>query len=180
MSRYKVVIAVAVVCLLGAIWVGQALSQEAEAEGRGGARSRRWDPERMRQRYEERIKEVMGITDEEWKVLQPRLEKVQTLSRQARGRGGMRGMFGRRGRSGGRPEATGDTRERSKVEKAVEQLRTTLENEDAKPKEIKSMLTALRKAREKAKQELAKAQKELSELLTVRQEAQLVLMGMLD
>ena len=55
-----------------------------------------------------------------------------------------------------------------------------MEKDEAKRKEIKSKLTVLRKAREKAKRELAKAQKELSELLTVRQEAQLVLMGLLD
>jgi len=65
------------------------------------------------------------------------------------------------------------------VEKAQEQLRTTLENQSASPDEIKKNLTALREAREKAKQELAAAQQELRQILTVRQEAQLVMMGQL-
>jgi hypothetical protein len=38
----------------------------------------------------------------------------------------------------------------------------------------------LREAREKAKQDLAKAQGDLREALSLRQESQCVLMGMLD
>jgi prefoldin subunit 5 len=66
------------------------------------------------------------------------------------------------------------------VEQASEQLSTVLENTAAAPEDIKKQLTALRAAKEKAKQELAAAQQELRKLATVRQEAQLVLMGMLD
>jgi len=66
------------------------------------------------------------------------------------------------------------------VEKATEQLRTTLENTSAKPEDIKNQLTTLRKAKEKHKQQLAAAQQELRKIVTVRQEAQLVLMGLLD
>jgi len=68
----------------------------------------------------------------------------------------------------------------SAVEKAADQLQTTLENESASPEEIKKQLTTLRAEREKAKQELAKAQLELRQICTLRQEAQLVLMGMLN
>ena len=181
MSRRKVGVLLAVAGLLGALWVGQALSaQEGTPERprgeRGGMRGRRFDPERMRERMLDRIKEVLDPTDEEWKVLQPRVGKVQTLSWQARVRG-MRMFFGRRGR---RPEGAEPTREMSAVEKTVQELGTVLENEQAKPEEIKRKLTALREAREKAKQELAAAQKELREISSVRQEAQLVLMGLLD
>ena len=48
-----------------------------------------------------------------------------------------------------------------------------------KPEEIKEKLTALRKAREKAEQELTKAQEELRKVLTLHQEARLVLIGFL-
>jgi len=65
------------------------------------------------------------------------------------------------------------------TEKAQEQLRTTLGNQSASPEEIKKNLTALRDAREKAKLELATAQQELKQILTLRQEAQLVMMGQL-
>jgi hypothetical protein len=46
--------------------------------------------------------------------------------------------------------------------------------------QIKEKLTALRDARAKARQELATAQAELKELLSVKQEAQFVMMGILD
>ena len=60
------------------------------------------------------------------------------------------------------------------------QLRTTLENASASPEEIKTQLTAVRQAREKAKSDLAMAQADLKKILTVRQEAVLVEMGQLE
>ena len=57
---------------------------------------------------------------------------------------------------------------------------TTLENQSASADDIKKQLTTLRGEREKAKQELAKAQQELRQICTLRQEAQLVLMGLLN
>ena len=61
------------------------------------------------------------------------------------------------------------------MEKACRDLNTTLENQSASAEEIKQQLTALRPAREKAKQDLATAQQDLRQILTVRQEAMLVL-----
>jgi hypothetical protein len=143
----------------------------------------------MRQMMSQRMQELFGATVEEWKILGPRVTKVQELSRQVGG-GGFRGrMFGmgRRGgpggpdgqrRFGGRPGAPG--REQTAVEKASEGLRTLLENTSATPEQIKQQLTTLRAAKEKAKQQLAVAQKELREVITLRQEAQCVMMGLLD
>ena len=65
------------------------------------------------------------------------------------------------------------------MEKAQQELQTTLQNTAATPDAIKKQLTVLRAAREKAKQDLAKAQQDLRQVLTLRQEATLVLMGML-
>ena len=62
----------------------------------------------------------------------------------------------------------------------LQALQTLLEDENATSDEIKSKLSALRKAQVTAKQELAVAQKELRELLTLRQEAMLVVMGLLE
>jgi len=182
-SKGTIVLGLAVAVLVATVWVGGALSQEAQRPaGQEAFRVRfgRFDPEQMRQRMLERFKEALGATDEEWKVLRPRIEKVQTLSSELRGRGGLvlRSMRRRPSRQvQGRPEAA---REPTGVEKALQELRTVLDNEEAKPQEIKKALSALRGAREKVKQQLARAQEELRGLLTVRQEAQLVLMGMLD
>lgn len=171
---------------------------QGPGQGPGGQMGMRggFDPAQMQQMMEQRMRENLGASEQEWKVLGPRVMKVQQLSRQVstggRGMFGFGGFGGRRGmqgpggmgnRQGGdRPNRPDNAPERelSAVEKASEALMTTLENEAAKPEEIKSKLTALRAAREKAKQELATAQKELREIVTVRQEAQLVIMGMLD
>ena len=71
-------------------------------------------------------------------------------------------------------------REQTEVEKIQLALQTTLENTSATPDTIKQQLTQLRAAKEKAKQDLAKAQQDLRQVLTLRQEAILVLMGLLD
>jgi flagellar motility protein MotE (MotC chaperone) len=141
----------------------------------------------MRQMMEQRLQETLGATDTEWKVLGPRVMKVAELSRQAAGGGRGMMMFGR-GRGGpggpggapGRRGPGGENRELTQVEKAQQELQTTLDNTAATPDAIKKQLTLLRAAREKAKQELAKAQQDVRQVLTLRQEATMVLMGMLD
>ena len=175
----------AIVCFLGAVLIGLSLSQaQAPAErgrGRGEPNAPR-DPEQMQkmmiERQMTRIKETLQPSAEEWKTLEPKVTKVVTLSRQT---GGM-GMFGM-GMSSRRAGGMGGTetpRDQTPVGKVTDELRKVLENKEAKSEEIKTKLTALRDAREKAKQELAKAQQELRKGLTARQEAQLVLMGLLD
>lgn len=46
----------------------------------------------MRQQMMDRLKDAMGASDDEWKVMEPRIESVQQLQRQTGGRGP--GMFG--------------------------------------------------------------------------------------
>ena len=177
--RGRIVIAgIVVVLVLMGLGASFAFAQDAGGGGGRGRARGRWDPAQMQQRYLEWMKEILKVEDEEWTVLQPRLAKVMTLSRDVRG--GMRGMmFGRRGRRGG-DAAGARPQPQSATQKAQQALRQSLENEAATADEIKTKLTALRAAREKAKQELAVAQQSLRELLTQRQEAQLVLMGILD
>src|SRR2546421_2123075 len=149
---------------------------------RGGDRGNRgdrgnFDPAAFRERMANMMKEQMNVNDDEWKVIQPKLEKVMTAQRDARG-GGMGGMFGR----GPRPDSgsQGNDSQRSAVQQAQQDLRTTLENKEAAADQIAAKLTALREARNKAREELASAQKELKDVLNARQEAGLVMMGMLD
>ena len=91
---------------------------------------------------------------------------------QAGGRGGMTvhssspwGDFGRQPTEG---------------ERICEELQLLLQVPGAGPDEIRQKLDALRKAREKARKQLVKAQQELRKVLTFRQQARLVLMGLLD
>ena len=200
---------VAVLVIVGLLLVGQSLSQPGQRGQRGGQQDQQgqrgqrggpgggqFDPERMRQMMDQRMREQLGATEQEWKVLGPRFTKVQELSRQTRGggRGGM--MFGGRGGMGGRGGGPGGqggpggnrpggnqgapAREQSAVEKAQEQLRTVLDNTASTPEQITTALTGLRKEREKATQLLAVAEQDLRKIITIRQEAICVMMGILD
>ena len=70
------------------------------AGGPGGFGGGRIDPTQFRQMMNDRMKELMGANDEEWKALQPRIEKVQQLSRDASNFGGM-GLLMDFGQGGG-------------------------------------------------------------------------------
>jgi hypothetical protein len=183
MFRRKVILGL-VACLLVVLIVGQVLSQPAAQRGqRGGAgntqqaQRRQFDPERMQQMMEQRMQRQVGASDAEWKKIGPNVMKVSELNRQVSG-GGMGGMFGgRRGGMGGRMGAQGQPTE---LDKASEQLQTLLDNNSAKPEDIEKQLAAYRMVKEKVKKQLMAEQKKLQEQVTVRQKAQLVLMGLLD
>jgi len=184
MFRRRIVFGL-IACLLAVLIVGQTLSQPAQRGQRGGAQNterpqtqrRQFDPEQMQRMMEQRMQQQVGASDAEWKTIGPTVMKVSQLNRQVSG-GGMGGMFGgRRGPMGGRQDAQGQPTE---LDKATEQLQTLLDNESAKPEDIEKQLVAYRTAREKVKKELAAEQQKLQKQVTVRQKAQLVLMGMLD
>lgn len=132
----------------------------------------------------QRMQQQLGASDAEWQVIQPRLQKVTELSRQIdrRGPGGRRGQGqetqGSRGQA--RRPRTDANREKSAVQKAYDELQTVLSNTSATPEQVEAKLAALRTAREAAKQNLAKARTELQQVLTIKQEARLVLMGLLE
>jgi hypothetical protein len=151
-------------------------------EGPGG--HGQWDPETMKKRFEEFRKQMsqqmqkdMGATDEEWKVLEPKIQKLTELSMKTRG-GAMGGRFFRIGMGGA------DNEKPTAVETASDDLKKVLADKNATPDQVKKALATYRDARDKskqdAKQELEKAQKDLREILTQRQEAYLVTRGLLD
>jgi hypothetical protein len=65
-------------------------------------------------------------------------------------------------------------------EKACEELSELLQDKNSDPEKIKQKMVALRQAREKARNQLAKVRQELREILNSRQEAKLVLLEVLD
>lgn len=175
MARWKKGVVVVLVALLAA---GGALMAQEREEGRRRWRGR-FDPEQMRQRMMERLQERLGADDEEWTVIGPRLEKVMELSRELRGPG-MMALFGRGRRPGGRGPGAEDEGERSPVVEAAQGLQSALEDSSADASTVKERLTEYQAAREKVRQQLTKAEQKLREVLTVRQEARLVLMGTLE
>jgi hypothetical protein len=148
-----------------------AQAQDAQpGQDRGGRRGE------FRQRMLDNLKEELGVSADEWKVMQPKVEKVMTARRDTMGGFGM----GPRGRRGGGDQGPQGDRPESKIAKAQGDLRTTLENKSASADEIQAKLKAMRDVREQARKDLAAAQKDLKEVCTPRQEAVLVLNGMLE
>lgn len=114
-----------------------------------------------RQRAVTGFQSKLGLSDQEWTVVKPRIEAVYDLVHPDVG-------------------TRTDGRHRSEVEQRSTELREILNNSGADANQIRNKLAALRTAKERAKQELAEARKNLCQIMTVRQEAVLVLHGLLD
>ncbi len=244
------------VCFLIAVFMGQALSQTRGTartrERFESSRSRNTDREqgqqelvqrRLKQQLEgqfkkqidpaksekELMKQILRATEEQWKAIKPRLDKVRELRSLANvsielmcygGAGGSMRMsgssvavnngFGRGSMSGTgygsssrgmamplkdtnsdassirygwrwfRPSQHKDPENLNEGEKICEGLFGLLEDNSSELEEITQKMEALRKFRQEAKKELSVVQQELRQLVTPRQEAAFVMMGLLD
>lgn len=182
--------ALALVALVGTV---QGFAGEGDRPQRG-----QFNPEEFRARMQEGMKKSLGLTDEEFTALQPKIDAVQKAQGNARvGGGGFGGGFGgfgggRGGRGQGNGGNGGDAAKAeapkrpplpenaTELQKKSRELSELLDNKDADAKVVKDKLTEVRDLREKARAELKKAQDELKELLTPKQEAQLMMMGLLE
>jgi hypothetical protein len=161
--------------------------QAQQGQGRGN-----FDPEQMRQRMMERYRESLEIkSDDEWKAIEPRITKIMDARREIGFPGGFgRGGFGGGGRrgggdgnvgggggndqGGGRPRGFG-----GEPNPDAEALQKAIEAK-ASSDDIKAKLAKYRESRKAKEANLAKAQDELRKVLSVRQEASAVLMGLLQ
>lgn len=158
--------AVVATCLMMA---GQVISQETPQRrpaGQGEAR----------ERARGRMREALGVSEEQWKVLAPKIEKIEALKRDAGetlpGRAPRRDVEG--------PASAPAGEQLSDAQQKTQALREILNKTDAAPEQIKDALKALRKARDQARKDLTAARKDLLKSLDARQEARLVLMGILQ
>lgn len=161
--------------------------QDNGGGGNNGQDRRNFDPAAMQERMMAGIRERMGVTnDEEWGLISQRLTKVMELRRTAGGgMGGM--MFGGRGGPGGpggpggQAPQGGDTRG-SRFGRGgspeSEALQTAL-TDNLPDAEVKARLDRVRDVRKANEAKLAQAQEELRAVLTVRQEAMAVMVGLL-
>jgi hypothetical protein len=148
----------------------------APGDNGGGGGRRRFDPQQMMQYRMNQVKEDLGASDDEWTALQPKVQKVMEAQMEVM-RGRMRGRRGGGGFNG--PPGGGDQANPSAVEKAMTDLQAAV-NSNAAADDLKNKLQALRDARAQAMADMTKAQADLKSLLTQRQEAQLVLDGVLE
>ena len=110
----------------------------------------------QQQKALEDLKGQLGISDQEWAVVKPRVEKVYNLVHPLP------------------PMGTRSEQPKTEVDRASSELHELLRNESAAADQIKAKLGALRAAKLKAAQDLVTARQSL------RQEALLVLNGLLD
>ena len=160
-----------------AVFAGVTVDISAQERDRNRDRGNRdrgergqWDRSQIMERIMDRYRENLGFSVAEWKVVQPKVQAV--MENRISGASGMMSMFGgsRRGRGGD-----------SSTEKTpTSELRDLLEKEKPAKGEIKAKLAAYRADRKAREAKLKKAQEDLRQLLTIKQEAQAVLAGLLN
>jgi len=147
--------------------------------GGGGFRNRgNFDPAQFQQRMMDNIREQLGFTnDTDWNAVQPLIQKVTDARRDVGFGAGMGRMFGRnRGGQGGGGGRGGFGPPPSPEAEALQNAIDA----NAPAAQIKDAL-AKYEASQKAKQaKLEQAQADLRKVLTVKQEAQATLLGLLQ
>jgi Spy/CpxP family protein refolding chaperone len=125
----------------------------------------------------EDVKRQISASDEEWKVIEPKLKKLvaarQVLSTEIRSTTGGIGGFPPGGGFGG-PMGS------NIITQAQAELKAVLDDPKHTKAEVEEKVAAVRKARRKARAEMEAAQKDLLLLLTASQEAVLVSLGYME
>ncbi len=175
MKQFNQLLAMTATVLCLSLGNGQLAAQPGP--GRGN-----FDPEQFRQRMMDRYKEALEVkSDDEWKIISERIEKVTTAQREVR-MGGFAAFGGRRGGGGGNGDGpdNGGRRNRFGGEPGPEAqaLQKALDAK-ASSDELKSKLARVREAQKEKEAKLATAQEDLRKVLSLRQEATAVLMGLL-
>ena len=180
LNRTLAILGVAAAMCLG---TGSLLAQNDNGGGgQGGFGRGNFDPAQLQQRMMDGVRDQLGFTnDADWNAVQPLVQKVVDARRDLGTGAGFGRMF--RNRGGGGDNANGGGRrggffggqpspEAEALQKAIDDNQPTAQ--------IKSAL-AKYEASQKAKQaKLTEAQEQLRQVLSVKQEAQATLLGLLQ
>ena len=152
------------------------VSAQDNGGGGGNGGRRNFDPAQFQQRIMERVQTELGITnDTDWSAVQPLVQKVMEAQRDARpGMGRMFGGRNRGGPGGGRGGMFGGT-----PNPAADALQSALDA-NAPAAQIKDLLAKYQASAKDRQAKLLAAQNDLRAVLTVKQEAQATLMGLLE
>jgi len=176
--RYCALLAVVALCNL--------VSVSAQNGGNRG----NFDPAQFRERMMARVRETMDVKDDaDWKPISDRVTKVMDAQREVR-QGGNMGMMFRRppgGDQNGGDGANGGNRRRGggpggfggEPSPEAEALNKALESK-ASNDEVKAALAKYRDSRKARQEKLTKAQDDLKKVLSGRQEAAAVSLGLLE
>lgn len=149
---------------------GRRRGQGGGQQGGGG----NFDPAQMQQRMMDRYREGLGFTnDTDWNAVEPLVQKVSE-ARMAVGFGGRggRGGPGGQGGSGGGGGFGQPNPERDALQKAID--------DNAPSGQIKDALAKYKAVHKEKQTKLQAAQAELKKVLSVKQEAQATLLGLVE
>ena len=174
-----------VICGVAAgLYLGAATLMAQENTGGGQGRQGRgnFDPAQFQQRMMDNVKERLAFTnDTEWAAVQPLVQKVMDARREA-----MVSMrnFGRSGGTGGENAARSSdqaARRTATVQPGpeAEALQKAIDA-NAPTEQIKAALEKYRVTHKAKEASLVEAQENLRKVLTVRQEAQAALLGLVN
>ena len=151
----------------------------------GGGGGGNFDPAQMQQRIMDNAREQLGLTnDTDWNAIQPLVQKVMDARRDTMG-GGMGRLLGRGNRggnnnnanannNGGRRGGFGGTPspEAEALQKAVD--------DNAPTAQVKAALAKYHASQKDKQAKLVQAQENLRKVLTIKQEAQAALLGLVE
>jgi len=150
--------------------------------GNTGRRNRgNFDPAQFQQRMMDNIKTRLAFTnDTEWAAVQPLVQKVMDARRDSMTQGGGFGRMGGRGAGNGGDNAAQGADARPNAPKPLPEAEALQKLVDDKvpAAEIKTALEKYRAARKDRDAKLTAAQDALRKVLTVRQEAEAALLGL--
>jgi hypothetical protein len=135
------------------------------------------DPAEMRARMDERLKTALGTTDDAWATLQPLLDKVQELEHET-DTGPL--QHGRPHRPDDDGNDQQDQPAQSPIEVSIAALKKVLSDKASTDPQIETAMKAVEDAEKKTKDDLADAQKQLKAATSMRQQAVLVAVGILN
>ena len=133
-------------------------------------------------------KQTLGVTKQQWSLIEPKYKNVENLRREAHIHILTRVSRNRDKRSFHWKKLSEDDyfgkakapSELTEGEKIAEELIDLLEDENSIDEDIRQKMNALQQVREKAQKELPKAEQELVKVISPRQEAILLLWEFID
>jgi hypothetical protein len=182
MNQLLAICGVAAALFLGA---GNVSAQNGGGGGGGGGGRGNFDPAQMQQRIMDNAREQLGLTnDTDWNAIQPLVQKVMDARRDIGG-GGMGRLMGRGNRggntnnanannNGGRRGGFGGTPspEAEALQKAID--------DNAPTAQVKAALAKYHASQKDKQTKLVQAQENLRKVLTIKQEAQAALLGLVE
>ena len=178
LSRMIVMGGVAALCLGAANIFAQDTNSNTDTQGQGRRGRGNFDPAEFQQRMLDNVKDRLAFTnDTEWAAVKPLIQKVFDARRDV----GFTGMGLLRAGRGGNGGGGGDQRRNAfnTPPPEAEALQKALDDK-APSAQVKATLEKYRAAHKDKQAALEQAQESLRKVLTTRQEAQAVLLGLLN